>query len=176
MADGKVCARKLTKKTLVIENSPIVTLWVLTSLLLIQIHWLWLLLFFVYVPFSVVWQWRYICTHCAAYGTGCCPSGYGNAAAKLFLFRGEKGFRKAFSKNIPVVFGYWFIPLIGGIYLLYISYPDIPIILIMLFVSTLVVGFGVAPYISSRVGCKECVQRDDCPWVKSGGSPKKHTM
>jgi hypothetical protein len=159
--------------TLLIENTPMVILWILGSFLLFQIHPLLLIPFWIYVPVSIIWFWRFICTYCSNYDTACCPSGYGKATAKLFLFRGESKFKEAFNRNIGITFGYWFIPLIVGIYLLYISYTDF---LLLIFIITIVDGFVVLPLISKFIGCKNCPTRETCPWAAEGGKPKKHVF
>jgi hypothetical protein len=169
------CSRKLTKKTLIIENSPMVVLWILTVYLLFMVNWIFVLLFLIYIPISVLWFWRFICTHCAHYSTGCCPSGYGRVTARLFLFRGEEDFKKAFRRNISMVIPYWVVPLIVGLYLLYDKYPEIPMFLIGILIVTYINGFVLMPMVSKLVGCKDCPQRDNCPWAddKSKGG-KRH--
>jgi len=172
--EGAVCKRKLSTRSIVVENGPMVVLWVLTGTLIFNIGWFYTLLFAIYIPFSVLWFWRFICTYCANYDTGCCPSGYGKAAAKLFLFRDEKKFKQAFNMNMPMVLPYWILPLLAGGYIIYMTYPSVPIWLWMVFIAAMVDGFVILPYLSRQVACSDCLVRDDCPWAAEGGKSKTH--
>lgn len=172
----KMCGRRISTQTVVIDNAPTVTLWILASILLFNINWFYVVLFWIYVPVSVIWFWRFICTYCTHYDTGCCPCGYGSAAPKLFLFRDESKFKEAFNRNIAIVFPYWFVPLIAGGYLIYNAYPDIPSWLLIVFVLAMIDGFVLVPLVSKIVGCKKCPTRESCPWAKEGGRPRKHAF
>lgn len=176
MPPRKMCARKLSKSTVIIDNTPTVTLWILASWLLFQINPLLLIPFWIYIPVSVVWFWRFICTYCSHFGTGCCPCGYGTIAPKVFLFRDETKFKQAFNRNIGITFGYWLVPLFAGGYLLYMHYPDIPNLLLFMFIITLIDGFVMVPLVSRLVGCKKCPTREDCPWIAEDGKPRKHVI
>jgi hypothetical protein len=92
----------------------------------------------------------------------------------LFLFRDETKFQEAFNKNIAIVFPYWIVPLITGGYLLYISYPEIPIFILIVYIAAMVDGFVMVPLVSKNVGCKECPTRDECPWAKENERPSKY--
>lgn len=176
MSPRKACARKFSNKTVIIDNTPTVILWILASILLIQINWIFAVLFWIYIPFSILWFWRFICTYCTHFDTNCCPCGYAKGAAKLFLFRDETKFQEAFNKNIAIVFPYWFVPLIAGVYLLYTLYPEIPIFILIVFIAAMIDGFVMVPLVSKNVGCKECPTRDECPWAKENERPSKSVM
>jgi uncharacterized membrane protein len=165
-----MCRRKLSYRTIFIDNIGTMSLWILASLLLIQINWWYLIPFWIYVPFSVVWFWRFICTYCAHYGTGCCPCGYGHIAAKVFLFRDETQFKKRFNQNIGMVMGYWIVPTVAGIYLMIYDYSLISLII---FIAVIIDGYILIPVISRNVGCKECPTRDECPWIGEDGTSKR---
>ena len=169
MIDEKVCPRKLGARIIIADNTPTVLLWILGAFLIFQVHWLLMVLFIIYIPFSVLWFWRFICTHCALYESKCCPCGYGSAAPKLFLFRDEKDFKKAFNKNIGIVFPYWFAPLFAGIYLLMYDYSDLTFII---FIAAMIDAFVVIPGVSRLVGCGSCASKDSCPWTEDHGKKK----
>jgi hypothetical protein len=136
----------------------------------LQINWFYLIPFWIYVPFSVIWFWRFICTYCSHYDTGCCPCGYGKFAAKLFLYRDETKFKQAFNRNIGMVLGYWIVPLVAGIYLMLYDYS---LFSLVIFIIACIDGFILIPLISRNVGCKECPIRDDCPWIGEDGKSKR---
>lgn len=171
-----MCRRRLSRTTVIIDNIPTVTLWILTTILLLQFNLIFTVLFWIYVPFSVLWFWRFICTYCTHFGTACCPCGYATGAAKLFLFRDETKFRKAFNSNIAIVFPYWLVPLIAGGYLLYTSYPDISYFILAIYILALIDGFVIVPLVSKKVGCKKCPTRDECPWFAEGKKPMEHII
>ncbi|UCH88788.1 MAG: hypothetical protein JSV49_11180, partial [Thermoplasmata archaeon] len=124
------------------------------------------IIYAIYIPISVLWFWRFICTYCTHYGTGCCPCGYATGASKLFLFRDETKFKQAFNRNIGMVFPYWFVPLFAGFYLIYNAYPDVSSTLWIVYIATMVDGFVLVPVVSKTVGCKKCPTRDSCPWAE----------
>ena len=165
-----MCTRRVSYKTVFMDNIFTVILWVFGLYFLYQIELLYSILYLIYIPFSVLWFWRHICCYCSHYDTGCCPCGYGNAAPKLFLFRDDKQFKRAFNRNIAIVFPYWFLPLIAGLYLLWTDYSQL---ILILFIISSVVGFVVVPLVSKMVGCKDCPTKDNCPWAEEGMKGKR---
>jgi hypothetical protein len=153
-------------KTVLIDNAGTITLWVLASILLLQINWIYLIPFWIYVPISLVWFWRFICTYCSHYGTACCPCGYGMIASRLFLYRDETQFKRAFNRNLWITFGFWIVPTIAGIYLMLYNFSFFNLVI---FIAAIIDGYIVIPVISKNVGCKECPIRDECPWIGEDG-------
>ena len=71
-------------------------------------------------------------------------------------------FKKVFKRNIIVVFPSWFIPpLIGG-YMLFISFN---MTLLAALTAFCIIAFILIPLISKRVGCKNCTEKENCPWM-----------
>ncbi len=118
-----------------------------------------------YVLVSVLgslWFMARICPHCRAYGTNSCSSGYGMISSRLFRKPEKIDFKRAFSRNIIAVAIQWFIPFLGGIYFLYISFDPYLLITTILFVF---VAFVWLPVRSRGKGCARCPQRSDCAWA-----------
>ena len=105
---------------------------------------------------------RLICAYCPHYGTRTSLCGYGLVAKSVSKRKSVKGFRRSFQKYIAVIFPNWFLPLIIGIYLVYLTQNWIILIILIAFI---LIGFIGVPYVSKSESCDSCRLRDDCPWM-----------
>ena len=116
------------------------------------------------------WIILFICPYCNYWNTKSCPCGYGLIAAKLRERKPGNRFNEKFKKHIPVIVPLWFIPILTGIAVLINGFSWLLLVLLIIFALD---AFVVLPLFSIRHGCKDCPQKDTCPWmkhkVKSGG-------
>ena len=162
------CEKVVPTWQILLNNTPTAVMFVLGGTLLGLIWWGFSIVFLLYCGLAIVLFWRLICSHCHYFNTRACPCGYGIISARLFRPQRGKDFHKVFRRNIGIMFPCWFIPLGGGIYLLWsdFSWP-----VLGLFLAFCVVGFVLIPGLSKLIGCRECDQKDDCPWMKA---PRKN--
>ena len=137
----------------------------LGTVVLLQCSYLAALLYVVVSLLGSVWFMANICPHCRAYGTMACKSKYGLLSSWLFKRPETIDFRRAFKRNIASVAVQWFIPLLGGIYCLYLSFD---IYLLTTLVVFALVAFVWLPVRSRKGGCATCPQRTECGWTKVG--------
>jgi hypothetical protein len=62
-----------------------------------------------------------------------------------------------------VIVPLWFIPLLVGVPVLISRFSCLLLALIVIFA---VDAFIILPLISTKHGCKECPQKETCPWMK----------
>ena len=158
------CARTIPTWLVLLDNIPTLTLYVLGAAILLPFGILWAWAFFLYSILSVVLFWKRICPYCHHYGTRACPCGYGIISSLFFKSKNSNGneFRKVFRRNIAIVFPSWFVPFIGGGYLLWNNFS---ISRMWLFVAFCTIGFVIIPLVSKFVGCRNCSIKDECPWM-----------
>ncbi|MFC2103903.1 hypothetical protein ACFLS4_00955 [Bacteroidota bacterium] len=157
------CEKVIPLWLVLLDNIPTLTMYILGTIIISLISINYSFVFIFYSLISIIWFWARICPFCHYHGTLACPCGYGVISAKLFAKKEGKSFRTVFKSNIIVLFPSWFIPPIVGIYLLIKNYS---IGLLILVSSFIVVGFILIPFISKKVGCKDCEIKEDCPWMK----------
>ncbi len=112
------------------------------------------------------WIILFLCPHCPGYGQGWCPCGYGALAAKLRPEGDTALFTKKFKQHIPVIVPLWIIPVVIGGVLIANSFSWPFAILLGTFV---VESFIILPLVSKSHGCKNCSQREACPWMSQRG-------
>ena len=144
------------------HNLPLISMYIIGSIIMYMLGWLYLFGYVLYCILSTLWVMRFVCTHCPHYDKLKCPSGYSKASAKLFKKRSSKDFRTKFARNIGVVIPSWVIPALVGIYLLLNEFTIIVAIVTLLFI---LVGFVYLPISSRRYGCDKCELKDQCPWM-----------
>jgi hypothetical protein len=162
---GYTCERKIPLWMVLIDNLPTVSLFILGTIIISRISMIAGMAYFLYCCASIVWFWARICPYCHFYNTYACPCGYGIIASKLFKSKKGKSFRQAFNQNIVVLFPCWFLPPITGVYLIITRYSLLFLIMVILFCLT---GFVLIPLISKLIGCKNCNNKENCPWMKKG--------
>lgn len=120
--------------------------------------------YFVYGAAGALWIMIFVCPFCRFFDTRACPCGYGHIAVYFKKRESVECFSDKFKKHIPVIVPLWFIPLIAGIVALIkgFSWP-----LLFLLVVFSVVAFVILPMASTRHGCRECPQKETCPWMKN---------
>lgn len=110
------------------------------------------------------WIMIFVCPFCGYWNTKSCPCGYGRIAAKFCKKKPIECFSEKFKQHIPVIVPLWFIPVLVGVPLVIRSFSWTLLVLLVVFALD---AFVVLPLVSTKHGCKECPQRDTCPWMKS---------
>jgi hypothetical protein len=114
------------------------------------------------------WIMIFVCPYCGYWNTKACPCGYGRIAAKFRKKKPIECFSEKFKKHIPVIVPLWFIPVLVGVPFVIRSFSWTLLFLLVVFA---VEAFVILPLFSTRHGCKECPQRDTCPWMKQKSKP-----
>ena len=109
------------------------------------------------------WIIIFVCPYCRYWNTRACPCGYGRIAARFRKKEPIECFSEKFKKHIPVIVPLWLIPVLVGVPLLISTFSWLLLALLVLFAFE---AFVVLPLVSTKHGCKECPQRDSCPWMK----------
>jgi len=164
-----------------INNLPYIAMIVLgTAVLLLSINtllWKWLAAaaYLIYGVAGVFWIILFLCPFCQYYDSGSCPCGYGRIAGRLrkSQIANRKSqianskrrdcFDEKFKKHIPVIVPLWFIPVFVGVAA---EFRTISFGLLALLIIFVVDAFVLLPLLSTKHSCKECPQRDLCPWMK----------
>ena len=108
------------------------------------------------------WIMVFVCPFCRFWDTNSCPCGYGKVAAKIRGRQAEDRFNEKFKKHIPVIVPLWFLPLAAAAPALVRGFSLGLVILVAAFV---VDAFVILPRFSSQHGCRDCPQRQTCPWM-----------
>jgi hypothetical protein len=114
------------------------------------------------------WIMVFVCPFCGYWNTRFCPCGYGRIAAKFCKKKPIECFSEKFKKHIPVIVPLWLIPVLVGVPLVIRSFSWTLLVLLVVFALD---AFVVLPLVSTKHGCKECPQRDSCPWMKRKSKP-----
>jgi len=112
---------------------------------------------------GAVWIMIFVCPFCRFWGTDACPCGYGKIAAKIRNRQPEDRFGEKFKKHIPVIVPLWFLPLLATVPALIRGFNWG---LVILLVAFMVDAFLILPLLSTQHGCRDCPQRQTCPWMK----------
>jgi len=174
-----------------INNLPYIAMIVLgEAVLLLSINtllWKWLaaVAYLVYGVAGIFWIILFLCPFCRYYDTSSCPCGYGRIAGvvrrssfvarrSLHASRGtlhqkQDCFDEKFKKHIPVIVPLWFIPVVVGVTA---EFRAISFGLLALLIVFAVDAFVLLPLFSTKHSCKECPQRDSCPWMKKRSKEK----
>ena len=112
---------------------------------------------------GALWIIIFVCPYCPSYGQRSCPCGYGTISAKLRAKGDTALFGQKFRRHIPVIIPLWIIPLIVGGVVAVKSFSWPLAILLGVFVLN---SFVILPLRSKSHGCKDCPQREACPWMK----------
>ena len=115
-----------------------------------------------YGALAALWIIVFLCPYCRSYGKRSCPSGYGLISAKLRARGHPALFSKMFRRHIPVIMPLWIMPpIIGGVAIANsFSWP-----LAILVGAFILEAWVLLPVLSKRRGCKNCPQREACPWA-----------
>lgn len=156
------CKRVVPKWMVAADNLPTVAMFAVGSIILFLLWWPLALIYALYCALSIVMFWAFICPYCSHFGTGACPCGYGSVAPRYFKKK-QGEFPKVFKKNIVIMFPCWIVPVLGGIYILYSAFS---ILVAILFLAFCIDAFAVIPGISRFIGCRDCENKEGCPWAK----------
>jgi len=157
------CGSKLPLWFVILENIPTVSMYifgtVIVSILSVYIG----IILLLYSIITTIIFWAKICTCCIHYGTKACPSGYGYLSSKFFKRQKNKNFKKVFKRYVLLLLPSWFLPVIVGVYLLI---NDFTIKMFILLAVFSVIAFIIIPLFSKISGCRNCKEKNNCPWMK----------
>lgn len=137
--------------------------YILGTLIMFHLDLLLGVLYIIFVIVQLVLFMRFVCIYCPTYDSVHCPSGYGRVAAKLFKRGDVDSFRSMFNRFIPFLSLVWVVPIIGGIVLLFGGFS---LYYLGLLISFVVVGFIILPIFHRSFECRECPNKENCPWGK----------
>ena len=150
-----------------LENIPYALMLLLGSAIIVLglggEAWTWLAAvgFVLYGIAGSFWIIIALCPHCPSYGQRSCPCGYGVMAARLRPKGDAADFTRRFRQTIPTIVPLWFVPVIIAAIALIKAFALPIAILAGVFVLN---SFVILPWLSRGHGCKDCPQRDLCPW------------
>lgn len=156
------CNRVVPARIIVLDNAPTAAMFILGTAIVWEVGALPALLFLGYCLLSIVLFWNRICPWCHHFGSRGCPCGYGRIAQRLFERKAGKEFRNIFRRNVIVVFPCWLVPLVVGLYAIWMEYSRTTLSLLLSFCF---VGFVMVPIVSKFAGCRSCGMRLQCPWI-----------
>jgi hypothetical protein len=119
--------------------------------------------YLIYGIAGALWIMLFVCPYCRYWNTRSCPCGYGRIAARFRCKSDVDCFSEKFKKHIPVIVPLWFIPILAGGPVLVSRFSWLLLALLIIFALD---AFVVLPLVSTQHGCKECPQKDTCPWMK----------
>jgi len=156
----------------VIDNLPYAVMILLGAIIIALglrlLWWAWIAAgaYLAYGVLGSFWIILFLCPHCANYGKRSCPSGYALLSAKLRPAGDTALFTKKFKQHIPVIVPLWIIPVLIGGLLAFKSFSWPLVILLGMFILE---SFIILPLVSKSHGCKNCPQREACPWMSQRG-------
>lgn len=166
--DERCVPEEYSPLSTVVENLPYAVMVLLGALVIAValrpslLTWIATSAYVAYGILGSLWIILFLCPHCPSFGERSCPCGYGTIAARLRP-RGDPGlFAAKFRRHIPVIVPLWIIPLAAGVVPMFNSLSWLLAILLALFVLD---GFLILPALSKGHGCKQCPQREACPWM-----------
>ena len=152
-----------------INNIPYIAMTVLgTAILGVGFRsWAWgpiaAVAYLMYGLAGAFWIMIFVCPFCRYWNARSCPCGYGRIAAKLREQKSVDLFNEKFRMHIPVIVPLWFIPVLAAVPLVIREFSWTFVILLVIFILE---AFVVLPLTSTKHGCKECPQKDSCPWMR----------
>jgi hypothetical protein len=167
--EGCLDMREYTFTQELINNIPYVVMIVLGTAIfaLSLVSWEWGLIaaaaYLAYGVAGALWIMIFVCPYCRYWNSRSCPCGYGRIAAR---FRGKSPvecFAEKFKRHIPVIVPLWFIPMLAGLPVVIRSFSWALLVLLVMFSLD---AFVVLPLVSTKHGCRECPQKELCPWMK----------
>jgi hypothetical protein len=120
------------------------------------------LLFGLYGAIGTFWFIVFICPRCGFHATKACPCGYGIISAMLVRKKDGSQFKKAFIRNVPVLFPIWVVPVYAGVRGMTRYFSPVPLFMLAMFI---VISWVLLPLVSKRHGCMHCPNRERCPWM-----------
>jgi len=123
--------------------------------------------YLIYAVAGALWIMVFVCPYCSYWNTRACPCGYGRIAVRFRDKQSGDCFNEKFKKHIPVIVPLWFIPVIVGLLLIIRSFSWLLLAVLIVFAID---AFIILPLYSKKHGCKQCPQRDECPWMAGKSS------
>lgn len=151
-----------------LENLPYAVMLLLgAAILALGTHWgVWTPLaaigLVVYGVLGSFWIILFLCPHCSSFSLKSCPCGYGVLSARLRQKGDVALFTRKFRRHIPTIVPLWFIPVAIAVASLVKEPTPSMLILLCAFVLD---GFILLPWLSKGHGCKNCPQKELCPWM-----------
>jgi len=118
-----------------------------------------------YVAYGIagaLWIMVFVCPYCRYWNSSACPCGYGIITAKFRSKAAVDCFDEKFKKHIPVIVPLWILPILVGLPEVVRNFSWPLLVLLVLFA---VDAFAILPLVSTKHGCKECPQKESCPWI-----------
>ena len=119
--------------------------------------------YLIYGIAGAFWIMVFVCPYCRYWNTRSCPCGYGHIAVRFCTKQTIECFEEKFKRHIPVIVPLWFIPIVAGVVPLIRSFSLPLLVLLVIFAVN---AFIILPLVSTKHGCKECPQKNTCPWMK----------
>jgi len=160
--------RKYSYTQELINNLPSIAMAVLGMAVFVagfeSFAWRWIAAgaYLIYAVAGAFWIMIFVCPYCRYWNTRSCPCGYGRIASRLRSKQSGGCFNEKFKKHIPVIVPLWFIPIFAGVPVVIRSFSWLILALLVIFALN---AFVVLPLYSKKHGCKECPQREVCPWM-----------
>lgn len=153
-----------------INNTAYIVMILLGAVILIMGYvgsaagWISAIAYLVYGIIGSVWIMVFVCPYCRYFDTRSCPCGYGHIAARFRTKETVECFDEKFKKHIPIIVPLWFIPIVAGVVPLIRNFSLPLLVLLIVFAIN---AFIILPLVSTKHGCRECPQKETCPWMKS---------
>jgi len=160
--------REYTTRQTIIANLPYAVMLLLGSVTIASAFgrstWAWTgaVAYVAYGIAGAVWIMVFVCPYCGYYDTRSCPCGYGLLAVRLARKGSHECFAEKFRRHIPVIVPLWLIPVVCGSIALWRAFSWPMVLLLSAFVVN---SYVILPLVSRRHGCKECPQKEGCPWM-----------
>jgi len=148
---------------IVVANVPSMLTYVLGAVIMFHLGPLFGLLYIAFVIIELVLFMRFVCTYCPTYNSVHCPSGYGKLAGRLFDRGNAAQFGLMFNRFIPFLSLVWVVPVVGALVLLLSGFS---FYYLGLLISFVVVGYVILPIFHRHFECRECQNKENCPWGK----------
>jgi len=161
--------RQYTPAQELINNTAYIVMILLGAVILVAGYggsaagWISAIAYLAYGIIGAVWIMVFVCPYCRYFDTRSCPCGYGHIAPMFRARETVECFNEKFKKHIPVIIPLWFIPIVAGVVPLIRSFSPALLLLIIIFSVN---AFIILPLVSTKHGCKECPQKETCPWMK----------
>lgn len=152
-----------------INNSAYIVMILLGAVILIASYggsaagWISAVAYLAYGIAGSIWIMVFVCPFCRYFDTRSCPCGYGRIASRFRTKETVECFNEKFKKHIPVIVPLWFIPIVAGVVPLIRNFSLPLLVMLIIFAIN---AFIILPLVSTKHGCKECPQKETCPWMK----------
>jgi hypothetical protein len=150
------------------HDGPTMTTYLVGAWVLWPLGWAWALAYLLVVAACSWWFTTHVCPYCNYHGRKDGPSIYCVMASRLTPREDPARFAAQFRRHLPVMATAWFLPVIGGGWLIWRAWRAGGNAWAMTLWSLgvfAVVAFYIMPT-GSKSLCRECANRDQCPHAK----------